>query len=66
MYVLLTPVLTLPVMEYLGGGEIQWREKISYDPPAYKPLLKVDQARRILRDAMLGLEYRKYFSAYST
>lgn len=40
-------------MEYLGGGEIKWRNTSS------EPILHVDQARRICRDAILGLEYRK-------
>ncbi|KAF5349794.1 hypothetical protein D9758_010183 [Tetrapyrgos nigripes] len=39
------------VMEYLGGGEIK------YTNGNQKPILKVEQTRRILRDAILGLEY---------
>ncbi|EMD33852.1 hypothetical protein CERSUDRAFT_56057 [Gelatoporia subvermispora B] len=39
------------VMEYLGGGEIKWRN--SRD----EPTLRVDQTRRICRDVILGLEY---------
>ncbi|KIK53987.1 hypothetical protein GYMLUDRAFT_921415 [Collybiopsis luxurians FD-317 M1] len=41
------------VMEYLGGGEIQ------YTSPTNKgaPILTVEQTRRIMRDAILGLEY---------
>lgn len=39
------------VMEYLDGGEVNWRN--SND----EPILKVEQSRRIIRDAVLGLEY---------
>ena len=42
------------VMEYLGGGEVKWRN--SED----QPVLTVVQTRRIMRDAVLGLEYRKW------
>jgi len=41
------------VMEYLSGGEIKWRNEQE------KPVLRVDQCRRICRDVILGLEYRK-------
>lgn len=40
-------------MEYLGGGEVLWQDE------HHKPLLTVDQTRRIMRDALLGLEYRR-------
>ena len=40
------------VMEFLGGGEIKWRDSKS------SPVLRVDQSRRICRDVILGLEYR--------
>jgi hypothetical protein len=40
------------VMEYLEGGEIKWR---GHDGP----LLSLEQIRRIIRDVLLGLEYRK-------
>ena len=40
-------------MEYLGGGEIRWKDEYS------NPTLRVDQTRRIFRDVALGLEYRK-------
>ncbi len=40
------------VMEFLGGGEIKWRDSNS------NPVLRVDQSRRICRDVILGLEYR--------
>ncbi|KAF8972145.1 kinase-like domain-containing protein [Flammula alnicola] len=39
------------VMEYLGGGEVKWRDDNR------RPVLTVSQTRRILRDAVLGLEY---------
>ncbi|KAF8501787.1 kinase-like domain-containing protein [Russula emetica] len=39
------------VMEFLGGGEIKWRDSTS------NPVLRVDQSRRICRDVILGLEY---------
>ncbi|KAA1476251.1 kinase-like protein [Dentipellis sp. KUC8613] len=39
------------IMEYLGGGEIKWRDSDN------NPILKVDQTRRICRDVILGLEY---------
>ncbi|ETW83435.1 hypothetical protein HETIRDRAFT_242280, partial [Heterobasidion irregulare TC 32-1] len=39
------------IMEYLGGGEIKWRDQDN------NPILRVEQARRICRDVILGLEY---------
>ncbi|KAK7027256.1 hypothetical protein VNI00_015345 [Paramarasmius palmivorus] len=39
------------VMEHLGGGEIK------YTNGNNQPILTVDQTRRIMRDAILGLEY---------
>ncbi|KII85486.1 hypothetical protein PLICRDRAFT_318088 [Plicaturopsis crispa FD-325 SS-3] len=42
------------VMEYLGGGELKWRNSNE------EPLLLVDQTRRICRDVTLGLEYLHY------
>ncbi|KAJ4473249.1 kinase-like domain-containing protein [Lentinula lateritia] len=41
------------VMEYLGGGEIQYTSPSSPGTP----ILTVEQTRRIMRDAILGLEY---------
>jgi SNF1-activating kinase 1 len=38
-------------MEFLAGGEVKWRED-------NKPTLFIAQTRRIMRDAILGLEYR--------
>ena len=45
-------------MEFLGGGEIKWRDANN------NPVLRVDQSRRICRDVILGLEYRlcSYFA----
>lgn len=40
-------------MEYMAGGEIKWRNS------ANQPILLVDQTRRIIRDVVLGLEYRR-------
>ncbi|KAF8808659.1 kinase-like protein [Phlegmacium glaucopus] len=39
------------IMEYLGGGEVKWRDDQN------RPVLTISQTRRILRDAVLGLEY---------
>ena len=41
------------VMEYLAGGSIQWQSEWK------EPLLSLPQTRRIMKDAILGLEYRK-------
>ncbi|KAJ3724608.1 kinase-like domain-containing protein [Lentinula raphanica] len=40
------------VLEYLAGGEIQWRNETEE-----LPLLTVEQSKRIFRDATLGLQY---------
>lgn len=48
------------VMEYLGGGEIKWRDSSG------EPILRVDQCRRITRDVVLGLEYCACFSVCNT
>ena len=45
-------------MEYLGGGEVKWRTNYN------QPVLAVAQTRRIIRDAVLGLEYRTPFRFY--
>ncbi|KZT23120.1 kinase-like protein [Neolentinus lepideus HHB14362 ss-1] len=42
------------VMEFLGGGEVKWRNRNG------RPVLRVDQSRRIIRDVILGLEYLHY------
>ena len=44
------------VMEYCSGGEIKWRTSNQ------KPTLRVSQTRRIIRDVILGLEYRACFT----
>ncbi|GLB37512.1 putative protein tyrosine kinase [Lyophyllum shimeji] len=38
-------------MEYLSGGQVQWKDAED------KPILTVDETRRIIRDVVLGLEY---------
>ncbi|KAF5359361.1 hypothetical protein D9756_003593 [Leucocoprinus leucothites] len=48
------PHCSFPVMEYLGGGEIKWRTDND------EPTLTLAQTRRIVRDAILGLEYLHY------
>lgn len=47
------------VMEYMGGGEVKWRTNDE------KPTLTVDQSRRIVRDVILGLEYREISPVYT-
>lgn len=49
---------SITVMEFLGGGEIKWRDSDS------NPVLRVDQSRRICRDVILGLEYRSWFHPF--
>ena len=39
-------------MEYLSGGPIEWTTT------EHEPILLVDQARRIIRDVIAGLDYR--------
>ena len=39
------------VMEFMAGGEVKWRDLEE------RPVLKVEQTRRICRDVVLGLEY---------
>jgi serine/threonine protein kinase len=48
------------VMEYMGGGEVKWRDGRD------KPILTVDQTRRIIRDVVLGLEYRKRIPIFTS
>ncbi|KAF7329216.1 Other/CAMKK/ELM protein kinase [Mycena kentingensis (nom. inval.)] len=40
------------VLEYMEGGELQWRERDSDTP-----YLNLDQTRRVMRDVVLGIEY---------
>ena len=44
-------------MEYLEGGEIKWRGQD-------RPILTLGQTRRIVRDVLLGLEYRTPLHRY--
>jgi len=58
-YLLIDPCFSIAdsiitVMEFLGGGEIKWRDSEN------NPVLRVDQSRRICRDVILGLEYRSW------
>jgi hypothetical protein len=39
-------------MEYLSGGQVQWTNG------QQEPVLSTRQTRRIIRDVVLGLEYR--------
>lgn len=41
------------VLEYCDKGEIRWKDEEG------QPLLTVAETRRIFRDTLLGLEYRK-------
>jgi hypothetical protein len=47
-------------MEFMGGGEVKWRQDAGVvdNKQMYMPYLTVDQTRRIIRDVVLGLEYR--------
>lgn len=49
----LTGTAPLPVLEYCEGGEVRWKTEEG------QPLMTLDQARRTLRDIVLGLEYRE-------
>ncbi|KAJ7587200.1 other/CAMKK/ELM protein kinase [Mycena floridula] len=42
------------VLEYLRGGAVQWQDQNK------QPVLTVEQARRIFRDVVVGLEYLHY------
>ncbi|KAI9017239.1 kinase-like domain-containing protein, partial [Gaertneriomyces semiglobifer] len=44
------------VLEYLAGGDIRWHDQS--DPP--EPVLTIDEARRIFRDVVCGVEYLHY------
>jgi serine/threonine protein kinase len=39
------------VLEYMGGGQLQWRDSDD------NPVLNIEQIRSIIRDTVLGLEY---------
>ena len=42
------------ILEFMEGGEVQWKDGRGF------PTLTVDEARRTLRDVVLGLEYLHY------
>ncbi|KAJ3117161.1 hypothetical protein HK100_000887 [Physocladia obscura] len=45
------------VLEYMAGGEVEWRRE---DPPGsgnMRPVLSADEVRRVIRDVISGLEY---------
>jgi len=44
-------------LEYTESGEIEWRDDQE------QPVMTVDEARRIFRDIVNGLDYRAYFAA---
>jgi hypothetical protein len=44
-------------MEYQAGGEVVW------NTGPYLPSLTVDQARRVMRDVINGVEYRQSLSS---
>lgn len=44
----------MSVLEYCEGGEVRWKTDEG------QPLLTLDQARRTIRDIVLGLEYREF------
>jgi [calcium/calmodulin-dependent protein kinase] kinase len=44
------------IMEYCEGGEIKWQDGQE------RPALTVAETRRIFRETLLGLEYRRFFS----
>lgn len=41
------------VLEYTEKGEIEWRDDLDH------PVLSVQQSRKIFRDVVCGLDYRK-------
>lgn len=46
-------MLFILVIEYMEGGEIQWKNEND------QPVMSIDKARRIFRDVVVGLEYRE-------
>lgn len=42
-------------LEYTESGEIEWRDELD------RPVMTIDEARRIFRDIVNGLDYRKYY-----
>ena len=51
--VLLESKLRTLVMEYIAGGIVEWSDT------DHSPLLTLAQTRRVMRDVILGLEYRE-------
>ena len=49
--VLLSRILLMIVLEYMSGGQLQWRDAEN------NPVLNIEQIRSIIRDTVLGLEY---------
>jgi hypothetical protein len=45
-------------MEYCSGGPVQWATENG------EPTLRLEQTRRIMRDVVVGLEYRAYFHSH--
>ena len=43
-------------MEYLNGGEVKWQ--VSPEEP--KPVMSQDVARKVFRDVISGVGYRKW------
>jgi [calcium/calmodulin-dependent protein kinase] kinase len=41
------------ILEYCDGGELRWKDTDG------QPSLSLDETRRIFRDTLLGLAYRK-------
>lgn len=41
------------ILEYCDGGELKWKDQSGH------PYLSLDETRRIFRDTLLGLAYRK-------
>ena len=46
-------ILLRLVMEFLAGGEVRWTDL------QQRPTLSLQETRRIVRDVILGLEYRR-------
>lgn len=50
--ILLTPSFLI-ALEYMEGGEIEWRDENEM------PVLSIDEARSVFRDVVSGLDYCK-------
>lgn len=44
-------------LELVAGGAVQWQKVVD---ERMEPLLTLEQARRIIRDVIVGLEYCKF------